>query len=65
MPRLEELGVAMNRRGLRESYIPGPDERNLRAVERNIDVGEDGRFAVIVAAPAGEIEEDIRELRWP
>jgi signal transduction histidine kinase len=64
MPRLEEIGVAINRRGLRESYVPGPDERNLRAVERNIDVGEDGRFAVIVAAPADEIEDDIRDFRY-
>lgn len=64
MPRLEEIGVEINRRGLRESYIPGPDERNLRAVERNIDVGEDGRFAVIVAAPADEIEDDIRDFRY-
>jgi signal transduction histidine kinase len=64
LPRLEEIGVDINRRGLRESYIPGPDERNLRAVERNIDVGEDGRFAVIVAAPANEIEDDIRDFRY-
>lgn len=64
LPRLEEMAVAINRRGLRESYVPGPDERNLRAVERNIDVGEDGRFAIIVAAPADEIEQDIAEFRY-
>lgn len=64
LPRLEEIDVPINLRGLRESYIAGPDERNLRAVERNIDVGEDGRFAVIVAAPANEIEDDIRDFRY-
>ena len=28
----------------------------LRVLEREIDVGEDGRFTVAVAAPADEIE---------
>jgi signal transduction histidine kinase len=64
LPRLGEGAVEVNRRGLFESYIPGPDERMLRAVERNIDVGEDGRFAIIVAAPADELAEDIREFGY-
>lgn len=63
LPRLDELSVPSNRRGLRESYIQGPDERVLRAGERNIDVGEDGRFTVIVAAPTDELEDDIRDFR--
>lgn len=64
LPRLNDLGLPPNRRGLRESYFTFTDERQLRIVEREIDVGEDGRFTVGVAAPASEIEDDIREFRW-
>jgi signal transduction histidine kinase len=64
LPRLNDMGLAPNRRGLRESYFTFTDERQLRIVEREIDVGEDGRFTVGVAAPASEIEDDIREFRW-
>ncbi|MGL5361249.1 MAG: ATP-binding protein, partial [Bosea sp. (in: a-proteobacteria)] len=64
LPRLNDMGLPPNRRGLRESYFTFTDERQLRIVEREIDVGEDGRFTVGVAAPASEIEDDIREFRW-
>ena len=64
LPRLNDMGLPPNRRGLRETYFTFTDERQLRIVEREIDVGEDGRFTVGVAAPASEIEDDIREFRW-
>ncbi len=64
LPKLLDQGIAPNNRGLRESYVSGPDDRLLRILEREIDVGEDGRFTVAVAAPADEIEGDIRDFRF-
>lgn len=63
LPKLLDQQLTPNARGLRESYVSGPDERGLRIIEREIDVGEDGRFIVGVAAPADEIEGDIRDFR--
>jgi len=45
--------------GLREGYAKGPSNQNLRIAERVIDLGEDGRYAVAVAADAGEIEDEV------
>src|SRR6478736_4493880 len=64
LPKLLDQSIAPNSRGLRESYVSGPDDRLLRILEREIDVGEDGRFAVAVAAPADEIEGDIQDFRF-
>lgn len=64
LPRLLDQALAPNARGLRESYVSGPDDRGLRILEREIDVGEDGRFTVGVAAPADEIDADIRDFRF-
>ena len=64
LPKLLDQPIAPNSRGLRESYVSGPDDRLLRILEREIDVGEDGRFTVAVAAPADEIEGDIRDFRF-
>lgn len=64
LPKLLDQPIAPNARGLRESYVSGPDDRLLRILEREIDVGEDGRFTVAVAAPADEIEGDIQDFRF-
>ena len=61
---LDKAALQPNARGLRETYFSGPDDRQLRILEREIDVGEDGRFTVGVAAPADEIEGDIRDFRF-
>jgi signal transduction histidine kinase len=58
LPNLEGLGVSANAVGTREGYVKGPEEQKLRQVERNIDLGEDGRFLVTVAGDAAEIDED-------
>lgn len=63
LPKLLDQPIVPNARGLRESYISGPDDRSLRILEREIDVGEDGRFSVAVAAPSDEIDADIRDFR--
>ncbi|PTM38724.1 sensor histidine kinase [Bosea sp. 124] len=63
LPKLLDQPIVPNARGLRESYVSGPDDRSLRILEREIDVGEDGRFTVAVAAPSDEIDADIRDFR--
>lgn len=63
LPTLTDMGVRLGRRGLREAYMTGPDSRRLRAVERLIDVGEDGRFMLLVAGPSDDIEDDIAEFK--
>lgn len=64
LPKLLDQQLPPNARGLRENYISGPDERSLRILEREIDVGEDGQFTVAVAAPTDEIDGDIRDFRF-
>lgn len=64
LPKLLDQPIFPNARGIRESYISGPDDRSLRILEREIDVGEDGRFTVAVAAPSDELDADIRDFRF-
>ena len=40
---------------VRKDYAAGPEDRLVRMIERDIDLGEDGRFVVRVAGPADEI----------
>ncbi|MDB5596784.1 MAG: integral rane sensor signal transduction histidine kinase [Hyphomicrobiales bacterium] len=59
LPRLEELGVPAQVGGYRRGYAEGPDGRNLRIVERVIEVDEDGRYLVQVAATTDQLDQDI------
>lgn len=47
---------------IRRGYGKAPDERNLRIIERDIDLGEDGRYVIRVAGPADEIEAGVRDF---
>lgn len=47
---------------IRRGYGKAPDERELRVIERDIDLGEDGRFIIRVAGPADEIVNDVRRF---
>jgi signal transduction histidine kinase len=42
----------------REGYAQGPEDQNLRIVERNIDLGDDGRYLIAVAGDASEIDDE-------
>ncbi|WAC29632.1 sensor histidine kinase [Ancylobacter sp. SL191] len=59
LPLLVESEGKAELSGLREAYAPGPSHQNLRVVERIVDLGDDGRYAVAVAADAGEIEDEV------
>ena len=60
---LSDVGVKAELGDFRKGYMVGPDERSLRAAERVIDLGEEGRFLTEVAAPADEIDNVISQFR--
>jgi signal transduction histidine kinase len=60
LPKLEDQGVELTASGIRQGYIEGPEDQNLRMVERPVDLGADGRFRVSVAGDATEIVNETR-----
>jgi signal transduction histidine kinase len=63
--QLPQIGTEIENRRfgeIRRGYAPGPDDRMLRLIERDIDLGEDGRFIVRVVGPADEIDQDVRRF---
>lgn len=62
LPSLEKLAIPAGLGGVREGYVTGPDGRRLRAVERVIDLAEDGRFLVTVTGPADEIDGAVADF---
>jgi signal transduction histidine kinase len=60
LPHLDEPIVASS--GARQGYVNGPEDQRLRTLERNIDLGEEGRFLVAVAGDAAEIDDETRSF---
>ena len=60
LPRLEDELIELNTAGLRIGYLTGPEDQRLRAAERPVDLGNDGRFLAVVAGDATEIFEETR-----
>jgi len=48
---------------IRQGYGKGQDGRLLRIMERDVDLGEEGRYTVRVAGPADEIVNDVDRFR--
>jgi signal transduction histidine kinase len=42
----------------RQGYAQGPEDQDLRMVERNVDLGSDGRYLIAVAGDASEIDDE-------
>jgi len=59
LPRLPDSAVDAASGGYRKGYAPGPEDVRLRLVERNIDLGDDGRYLIQVAGDASEIETEM------
>jgi signal transduction histidine kinase len=59
LPRLVDTGVQVGGDGTRRSYVQGQEDQRLRLIEREIDLGAEGRFLVSVAGDASEIDEEI------
>ncbi|MDB5569057.1 MAG: Signal transduction histidine kinase [Hyphomicrobiales bacterium] len=60
LPRLADFGMGADSTGVRRGFAPGPDGRDLRMVERVIDMGAEGQWLVQVAATTDDIELQIR-----
>lgn len=60
LPKLEEQGIPLSATGVRIGYVAGPEDQQLRVVERLVDFGSDGRFIVTIAGDATEIFEETR-----
>ena len=60
LPLLLERKNKPDLTGMRDAYVKGPANQNLRIVERVVDLGDDGQYAVAVAADAGEIEDEVQ-----
>ncbi len=59
LPRLPNDGSVSSAEA-REGYADGPEDQKLRIVERNIDLGDDGRYLIAVAGDASEIDDETR-----
>lgn len=60
LPRLVDAEDASSGSGgYRKGYAQGPEEVRLRLVERNVDLGEDGRYRIAVAGDASEIDDEM------
>jgi signal transduction histidine kinase len=46
----------------RQGYADGPEQQQLRIVERNIDLGDDGKYLIAVAGDASEIDDETRSF---
>ena len=55
LPPLTEAVANRDVGAIRKANVGGPESRELRILERDIDLGEEGRFLVRVAGPADEI----------
>ncbi|TMI99741.1 MAG: sensor histidine kinase [Alphaproteobacteria bacterium] len=62
LPHLDDLNVPTGPDGTRKRYVNGPEDQRLRLVERNVDLGEEGRYLVAVAGDAQEIEEEAQSF---
>jgi signal transduction histidine kinase len=61
LPRLPNAGAATVSEAL-EGYAEGPEDQKLRIVERNIDLGDDGKYLISVAGDASEIDDETRSF---
>jgi signal transduction histidine kinase len=56
--RDEEATISAD--GVRHGYAIGPEEQRLRLLERTVDLGEDGRYLIVVAGDPQEIDDEMR-----
>jgi signal transduction histidine kinase len=59
LPRLPANAAETAVGGVRQGYAQGPEEQRLRIIERNIDLGDDGRYRITVAGNASEIDDEM------
>src|SRR5579863_7312373 len=57
LPRLTDEKTSTDGE-FRQGYAKGPEDQELRLVERDIDLGTDGRYLIAVAGDASEIDDE-------
>src|SRR5215470_7088563 len=60
LPRLRDDDATTSPDGARHGYAIGPEEQRLRLLERTVDLGEDGRYVIVVAGDPQEIDDAVR-----
>src|SRR5215470_5342526 len=60
LPRLRDEDATTSPDGARHGYAIGPEEQRLRLLERTVDLGEDGRYLIVVAGDPQEIDDAMR-----
>jgi signal transduction histidine kinase len=63
LPRLSDPEASLGPGDARRGFVLGPDDARLRMVERVIDVGDQGRFLIQVAATTADVERDITRFK--
>ena len=56
--RLRDEDATTSPDGTRRGYAVGPEEQRLRLLERTVDLGEDGRYLIVVAGDPQEIDDE-------
>ncbi|MDE2016960.1 MAG: sensor histidine kinase [Hyphomicrobiales bacterium] len=64
LPDLPAAAASPDDPGTRFGYVDGPDGRRLRMVERNFDLGADGKYVVQVAASDDDIVRQTTEFEY-
>jgi len=59
LPHLGDQQVQPGADGIRKNYVQGPEDQRLRLVERDVDLGDEGRFQVAVGGDAAELDDEI------
>ncbi len=62
LPKLSDLGVKPRENGIAEAYADGPDNKQIRLIERLIDLGDDGRYVVAIAGDPAEVNSEIQQF---
>src|ERR1700726_3698691 len=55
LPKLDADAGSSGLDGTRRGYVVGPEDQRLRMLERTLDLGEDGRYLIMVAGDSQEI----------
>jgi len=58
LSRLRDNDATTSPDGTRRGYIVGPEEQRLRLLERTVDLGDDGRYLIVVAGDPQEIDDE-------
>ena len=61
LPKLDG-NVPTDLDGVKRGYVVGPEDQQLRMIERTVDLGEDGRYLIVVAGDSPEIDDELRSF---